>query len=135
MRKQLATLLLVGFSGVAFAQGAQQPPSQSGAQQPRQQQGSQQSGATQQPRQQQGAQQGAQGAVPSFDTADKNKDGQLSRAEASDLTGFDFSKADVNQNASIDRQEYTAAMSSSGSSTPAPRSQESAPPRSQEPVR
>src|SRR5262245_25961272 len=125
MRKQLATLLLVGFSGVAFAQGAQQQPSQGGAQQPRQQQGSQQSGATQQPRQQ-GSQQGAQGAVPSFDTADKNKDGQLSRAEASDLTGFDFSKADVNQNASIDRQEYTAAMAGSGSSAPAPRSQEPA---------
>jgi hypothetical protein len=125
MRKQLATLLLVGFSGVAFAQGAQQPPSQGGAQQPRQQQGCQQSGATQQPRQQ-GSQQGAQGAVPSFDTADKNKDGQLSRAEASDLTGFDFSKADVNQNASIDRQEYTAAMAGSGSSAPSPRSREPA---------
>ncbi len=35
MKKQLATLLLVGFSGVVFAQGAQQPPSQGGAQ-PRQ---------------------------------------------------------------------------------------------------
>jgi hypothetical protein len=123
MRKQLATLLLVGFSGVVFAQGAQQPPSQSGAQQQRPQQSQQ--GATQQPRQQQGSQ-SQSGAVPSFDTADKNKDGQLSRAEASDLTGFDFSKADVNQNASIDRQEYTAAMAGSGSSTPAPRSQEPA---------
>ena len=115
MKKQLATLLLVGFSGVVFAQGAQQPPSQGGAQ-PRQapsQQPSQQPGASQQPRQQQGAQ---TGAVPSFETADKNKDGQLSRAEASDLDNFDFSKADVNQSASIDRQEYTAAMA--GSTTP-----------------
>lgn len=116
MKKQLVTLLLVGFSGVVFAQGAQQPPSQGGAQPRQQQQPSQQPGAAQQPRQQQGAQ---TGAVPSFDTADKNKDGQLSRAEAGDLDNFDFSKADVNQNASIDRQEYTAAMSSS---TPAPRS-------------
>ena len=56
--------------------------------------------------------------MPSFDTADKNKDGQLSRAEAGDLDNFDFSKADVNQNASIDRQEYTAAMA--GSTTPQP---------------
>ena len=112
MKKQLATLLLVGFSGVVFAQGAQQPPSQGGAQPRQQQQPTQQPGAAQQPRQQQGAQ---TGAVASFETADKNKDGQLSRAEAGDLADFDFSKADVNQNASIDRQEYTAAMASDSS--------------------
>lgn len=118
MKHQLATLLLVGFSGVVLAQGAQQGgASQEGAQQ-RPQQGSQ---SQQQQRPQQGAQQGqreAQSQVPTFDTADKNKDGQLSRAEAGDVEGLDFSKADINQNASLDRQEFTAAMASGQQSQP-----------------
>lgn len=95
MKQQFVTLLLVGFSGVVLAQGAQQGGAQQGAQ----------------PRQPQGAQ-AQPSQVPSFETADKNKDGQLSRAEAGGVDGLDFTKADINQNASIDRQEYTAAMAS-----------------------
>jgi hypothetical protein len=106
--------MLLGVSGVVLAQ-APQGGSQGGAQ-PRQQQGAQQ------PRQQQPGAQQRQSQVPSFDTADKNKDGQLSRTEANDIDGLDFSEADVNENATIDRQEYMAAMSGSDSdSSSAPR--------------
>jgi hypothetical protein len=100
----------LGFSGVVLAQGAQQGGSQS--QQPRQQQGAQPGSPTQQGAQQSQRSPGQQQSqVPSFDSADTNKDGQLSRTEANEIDGFDFSEADVNDNASIDRQEYMAAMS------------------------
>jgi hypothetical protein len=108
--RNLAALMLLGVSGVVLAQGAQQGGSQS--QQPRQQQGAQPGSPTQQGAQQSQRSPGQQQSqVPSFDSADTNKDGQLSRTEANDIDGFDFSEADVNDNASIDRQEYMAAMS------------------------
>jgi hypothetical protein len=111
MKHQLAGLLLVGFSGVVLAQGAQQGGASQERAQPRQQQSSPE-------RAQQGAQRETQSQVPTFDAADKNKDGRLSRAEAGDVDGLDFSKADINQNASLDRQEYMAATASDPQSQP-----------------
>ena len=49
----------------------------------------------------------------SFETADKNKDGKLSRDEANAIDGFDFSRADTNADATLSRQEFQAAMASS----------------------
>jgi hypothetical protein len=99
--------MLLGVSGVVLAQA----PQPGGGAQPRQQQGAQQPSPSQGAQQGQRSQGQQQSQVPSFDSADANRDGQLSRTEASDIDGLDFSKADVNENASIDRQEYTAAMS------------------------
>jgi Ca2+-binding EF-hand superfamily protein len=49
----------------------------------------------------------------SFDKADKNADGKVSREEANEIEGFDFSRADVDDNASLTRQEFQTAMASS----------------------
>jgi Ca2+-binding EF-hand superfamily protein len=53
---------------------------------------------------------GAATAQASFDTVDKNKDGKLSRDEANDVRGLNFSSADVNDDASLSRQEFQTAM-------------------------
>ena len=52
-------------------------------------------------------------AQVTFDTADKNKDGKVSRDEAGDIPGFNFSSADVNDDASLSRQEFHTAMAGS----------------------
>ncbi len=49
-------------------------------------------------------------AQVSFDTADKDKDGKVSREEARDVRGLNFSTADANDDASLSRQEFQTAM-------------------------
>ena len=49
-------------------------------------------------------------AQVTFDTADKDKDGKVTRAEAADVPGLNFSSADVNADASLSRQEFQTAM-------------------------
>jgi len=78
--------------------------------------GAAQSGqAAPQPRQQtqqpaQPAQPRQQSAQVSFDTADKDKDGKVSREEATSVPNLNFSSADVNADASLSRQEFQTAM-------------------------
>jgi hypothetical protein len=48
--------------------------------------------------------------APAFDDIDANKDGKLSKAEASAVKGLDFAKADRDQNGTLDRVEYEAAI-------------------------
>jgi Ca2+-binding EF-hand superfamily protein len=48
-----------------------------------------------------------------FDTADKNKDGKINREEANEIPGFNFSKADVDDSASVSPQEFQTAMANS----------------------
>jgi hypothetical protein len=55
-------------------------------------------------------QQGQRTAQVSFDNADKDKDGKITRAEANDIQGLDFSTADTNDDASLSRQEFQTAM-------------------------
>jgi hypothetical protein len=60
-----------------------------------------------------------------FETADKNADGRVNREEAGMIAGFDFSRADTNNDASLSRSEYQAAMATStprGDGVPGPRS-------------
>jgi len=45
-----------------------------------------------------------------FDTADKNKDGKITREEATVVPGLNFTSADVNADASLSRQEFQTAM-------------------------
>ena len=51
-----------------------------------------------------------QSAQVSFDTADKDKDGKITRQEATDVPNLNFSSADVNADASLSRQEFQTAM-------------------------
>jgi Ca2+-binding EF-hand superfamily protein len=46
----------------------------------------------------------------SFDTTDKDKDGKVSRQEAADVPGLNFSSADINADASLSRQEFQTAV-------------------------
>ena len=71
--------------------GGSQPRDESGAAQPR-------------------AGQSQQSAQVTFDTADKNKDGKVTRDEATDVPGLNFTSADVNADASLSRQEFQIAM-------------------------
>jgi hypothetical protein len=56
---------------------------------------------------------------PSFADVDTNHDGRVSREEAAQIEGLDFSTADTNHDGYLDRQEYMAAMqkAESGSSS------------------
>src|SRR5688572_31796590 len=49
-------------------------------------------------------------AQVTFDTADKDKDGKITRDEAAGLPGLNFTSADANADASLSRQEYQVAM-------------------------
>jgi len=62
----------------------------------------------------------ASGSAPSqrtaqvtFDTADKDKDGKVTRQEASVVPGLDFVSADTNADASLSRQEFQIALAGS----------------------
>jgi hypothetical protein len=46
----------------------------------------------------------------SFDTADTNKDGKVSRQEATSVPGLNFTSADTNADSSLSRQEFQTAM-------------------------
>ena len=113
MMKKLAfaTLVAMGMSTAAIAQ--QQPSQQptpratppSTTQQPSQTPSTRE--ATPAPRG------GDRTEQVGFETADKNGDGRVNRDEAGDIDGFDFSRADTNNDASLTRQEFMAAMSTS----------------------
>lgn len=100
----LATLVAMGMSAAAIAQ---QPAGQSD-------QRSTQPSQQQQPREVTPAPRGGDRTEQvTFERADKNADGRISREEGNDIDGFDFSRADTNNDASLSRQEYQAAMATS----------------------
>jgi hypothetical protein len=111
----LATLVAMGMTAAAIAQQPSQQPA------PRQSQPQTQPSQQPQPRQQQpGASQSTQAPrggdrteQMSFERADKDADGRVSREEGNAIEGFDFSRADTNNDASLSRQEYQAAMATS----------------------
>jgi len=49
----------------------------------------------------------------SFAEADKNKDGKVNTEEGNAINGFDFSRADTDNDRSLTRQEFDAAMARS----------------------
>ena len=60
-----------------------------------------------------------------FAEADANKDGQINREEGNMIAGFDFSRADTDNNLLLSRAEYDAALARStsrGDGDPGPRS-------------
>jgi Ca2+-binding EF-hand superfamily protein len=60
-----------------------------------------------------------------FAQADANKDGQINREEGNLIAGFDFSRADTDNNLYLTRAEYDAALARStsrGDGTPGPHS-------------
>jgi hypothetical protein len=106
----LATLVAMGITTVAIAQ--QQPsqqPAPRSAQPPTQQPSQTPSTreATPAPRG------GDRTEQASFETTDANGDGRVNRQEANDIEGFDFSRADTNNDAVLTRQEFMAAMATS----------------------
>jgi hypothetical protein len=52
----------------------------------------------------------ASGMEAAFDDLDVDKDGKLSKQEASKQAGLDFAKADTNQDGWLTRPEYEAAI-------------------------
>jgi Ca2+-binding EF-hand superfamily protein len=105
-----ATLVAMGMTAAAIAQQPAQQPSPSTqptqpSTQPRTTQPTQPSQTT--PRG------GDRTEQVTFDHADKNADGRVSREEGNDVDGFDFSRADTNNDGSLSRQEYQAAMATS----------------------
>ena len=61
----------------------------------------------------------------SFEKADKNKDGKVNEEEGNDIAGFDFSRADTNDDSVLSKSEFQAAMARStprGDGVPGPRS-------------
>jgi hypothetical protein len=52
---------------------------------------------------------------PGNDEVDKDKDGKLTREEGNAINGFDFSRADTNNDRTLTRQEFDAAMARSTS--------------------
>lgn len=113
-RLALATLVAMGMTAAAIAQQPSQQPA------PRQAQPQTQPSQQPQPRQQQPSQSTTQAPrggdrteQMTFERADKNADGRVSREEGNAIEGFDFSRADTNNDASLSRQEYQAAMATS----------------------
>lgn len=51
----------------------------------------------------------AEGSYPSFEEADRNSDGEISRTELAMIEGLDFTTADENQDGQLDRSEYRQA--------------------------
>jgi Ca2+-binding EF-hand superfamily protein len=107
-----STLVAMGMTAAALAQQPSQQTTPRSSQpqtqqtQPRQQQpGSSQS--TPAPRG------GDRTEQMSFERADKDGDGKVSRTEGNAIEGFDFSRADTNNDASLNRQEFQAAMATS----------------------
>jgi hypothetical protein len=101
----LATFVAMSLGAAAYAQQSNQQSGQQSAQQPRQQT---------QPRALEPAPRGGDRTEQvSFDTADKNKDGTINRDEGNDIDGFDFSRADTNNDREVSRQEYQTAMATS----------------------
>ncbi len=49
-------------------------------------------------------------AQVTFDTADKDKDGKITRDEATEVPGLNFTSADTNADASLSRQEFQVAI-------------------------
>lgn len=98
-RKVLATFIALGFaSGIAAQQSREAVPVPDGRDRTQQ--------------------------VP-FERADANKDGSINREEGNMLAGFDFSRADTDNDLKLTRAEYDAALARStsrGDGEPGPRS-------------
>lgn len=115
----LAAAVAACFATAAMAQQPAQPGQQPSAQQPAQ---PGQQPSAQQPRQQPSPSTTQTAPAPhgadrtdqvAFQTADKNKDGMVNKEEAGQIAGFDFTRADTNNNNSLTRQEFEVAMTTS----------------------
>ena len=107
-----ATLVAMGMTAAAIAQQPAQQPSPSQSTQPTQPQTQPRTTQPTQPSQTT-PRGGDRTEQVSFERADKDADGRVSREEGNDVDGFDFSRADTNNDGSLSRQEYQAAMATS----------------------
>ena len=82
-RTVLATLIALGLSATAMAQQAQRAPAPPGNDRTN---------------------------IATFAEADKDGDGRVNREEGNAIHGFDFSRADTNNDKSLTRAEFDAAM-------------------------
>jgi Ca2+-binding EF-hand superfamily protein len=115
-RLAFATLVAMGMTAAAIAQQPGQQPTPRSAQpqtQPAPPRNSQPAPGSRSTETAPAPRGGDRTEQVSFDRADKNADGRISREEGNDIDGFDFSRADTNNDASLSRQEYQAAMATS----------------------
>ena len=122
--QMLATFIALGFATGVAAQ-ANREPGQPGAQ-PAQPAPRTQPAQPAQPAQPTRVPEGVDRTdqVP-FAQADANKDGEINREEGNMIAGFDFSRADTDNNLTLSRSEYEAALARStsrGDGVPGPRS-------------
>ena len=120
MMKKLAfaTLVAMGMTAAAIAQqpSSQQPtprPAQPQTQQPIPQPAIPEPGSSQATPAPSGGdrtEQRQQSAQVTFETTDKNKDGKVTREEATGVPNLNFTSADVNADSSLSRQEFQTAM-------------------------
>jgi len=114
--KTLATFIALGFASGVSAQVNREPPQPAPA--PR----AQSTQPAQPTRVPEGVDRTQQ--VP-FAQADANKDGEINREEGNLIAGFDFSRADTDNDLTVSRTEYDAALARStsrGDGNPGPRS-------------
>lgn len=111
-----ATLVAMGMTAAAIAQQPSQQPTPRSAQpqtQPAPPRNSQPAPGSRSTETAPAPRGGDRAEQVSFERADKNADGRISREEGNDIDGFDFSRADTNNDAALSRQEYQAAMATS----------------------
>ena len=111
-----ATLVAMGMTAAAIAQQPSQQPTPRSSQpqtQPAPPRNSQPAPGSTSPTTAPAPRGGDRTEQVSFEHADKNADGRVNREEANDIDGFDFSRADTNNDPSLSRQEYQAAMATS----------------------
>jgi hypothetical protein len=120
--KILATFIALGFASGVSAQ-VDREPGQPGAQPAQPAPRAQPAQPSQQPtRVPEGVDRTQQ--IP-FAQADANKDGEINREEGNMIAGFDFSRADTDNDLTLSRAEYEAALARStsrGDGVPGPRS-------------
>ena len=113
-RLAFATLVAMGMTAAAIAQQPGEQPlprsQQTQPAPPRNSQPAPGSRSTETAPAPRGGDRTEQGAHVTFDAADKDKDGKITRDEATVVPGLNFTSADVNADASLSRQEFQTAM-------------------------
>ena len=111
--RNMAVTTFMALGLVAAAALAQQPvPSQPSSPSSSQAQPSNRSGTRTEPAPSQSTAKNSAASPVTFDEADKNADGKLTKKEAKAVHNLSFSSADTDKDAALSREEFQIAMGS-----------------------